>query len=305
MSDEQPVRFTLDGGVATLWLDRPAKRNAVNLAMWEAIPGVLDEILAASPRAVVVRGTGGHFCAGADITGLGTSLADAGVPGGYREVNARAEDALVAFPLPVIAVIEGNCIGGGWQIASACDLRVAGASTLLGITPARLGITYPPEAVRRTMALVGPAATKRLLFTGELIDGLRAGAIESSEVISRLHAGGLAMALTYGVCGLLFVPLAVGLRPYTRTDWVAAAQYASAWLVSMVGLYCCFGLVGVVFGNILQSTRGVMSVAIGAALAHLGWHELEQRVDRATLLRRLAAALLMTAAIALYVVDLW
>jgi hypothetical protein len=60
-----------------------------------------------------------------------------------------------------------------------------------------------------------------------------------------LHAGGLAMALTYGLCGVLFVPLVVGLRPYTRADWVAAAQYASAWLLSMAGLYCCFGLVGV------------------------------------------------------------
>jgi drug/metabolite transporter (DMT)-like permease len=142
------------------------------------------------------------------------------------------------------------------------------------------------------------------IFIIRLIDGLQAGAMTSSVAISRLHAGGLAMALTYGLCGLLFVPLVVGLRPYTRTDWVAAAQYASAWLLSMVGLYCCFGLVGVVFGNILQSTRGVMSVALGAALAHFGWHELEQRVDRVTLLRRLAAALLMTAAIALYVIDL-
>ncbi len=142
------------------------------------------------------------------------------------------------------------------------------------------------------------------IYIIRLIDGLQAGAITSSVVISRLHAGGLAMTLTYGLCGLLFVPLVVGLRPYTRTDWVAASQYASAWLLSMVGLYCCFGLVGVVFGNILQSTRGVMSVAIGAALAHLGWHELEQKIDRATLLRRLAAALLMTAAIALYVIDL-
>jgi drug/metabolite transporter (DMT)-like permease len=142
------------------------------------------------------------------------------------------------------------------------------------------------------------------IYIIRLIDGLQAGAMTSSVVISRLHAGGLAMTLTYGLCGLLFVPLVVGLRPYTRTDWVAASQYASAWLLSMVGLYCCFGLVGVVFGNILQSTRGVMSVAIGAALAHLGWHELEQRIDRATLLRRLAAALLMTAAIALYVIDL-
>ena len=143
------------------------------------------------------------------------------------------------------------------------------------------------------------------IFIIRLIDGLQAGAMTSSVAISRLHAGGLAMALTYGLCGLLFVPLVVGLRPYTRTDWVAAAQYASAWLLSMVGLYCCFGLVGVVFGNILQSTRGVMSVALGAALAHFGWHELEQRVDRVTLLRRLAAALLMTAAIALYVIDLY
>ena len=142
------------------------------------------------------------------------------------------------------------------------------------------------------------------IYIIRLIDGLQAGAMTSSVGISRLHAGGLAMTLTYGLCGLLFVPLVVGLRPYTRTDWVAASQYASAWLLSMVGLYCCFGLVGVVFGNILQSTRGVMSVAIGAGLAHLGWHELEQRVDRATLLRRLAAALLMTAAIALYVIDL-
>jgi len=142
------------------------------------------------------------------------------------------------------------------------------------------------------------------IFIVSLIDGLQAGAIESGGEISRLHAGGLAMALTYGLCGLVFAPLVVGLRPYTRGDWLAAVQYASAWLLSMAGLYCCFGLVGIVFGNILQSTRGVMSVAIGAALAHLGWHELEQRVDRATLLRRLAAALLMTAAIALYVIDL-
>ena len=174
MTNASPLHTTDDGDVTTLWLNRPDKRNAVTYEMWRLLPEILAEVAAAGPRVLLVRGTGGHFCAGADITGLGTSLADAGVPGGYREVNARAEDALMAFPLPVIAVIEGNCIGGGWQIASACDLRVAGASTLLGITPARLGITYPPEAVRRTMALVGPAATKRLLFTGELIDAAEA-----------------------------------------------------------------------------------------------------------------------------------
>ena len=169
MTDAAPLHVTTDGDIATLWLNRPDKRNAVTYAMWDLLPGVLRDIETQGARVVLVRGAGGHFCAGADITGLGASLADAGVPGGYREVNARAEDALMALALPVIAVIEGNCIGGGWQIASACDLRIAGASTLLGITPSRLGITYPPEAVRRTMAIVGPSATKRLLFTGELI----------------------------------------------------------------------------------------------------------------------------------------
>ena len=69
----------------------------------------------------------------------------------------------------------------------------------------------------------------------------------------------------------------------------------------MVSLYACIGSVGVVLSTILQSTRGVMSVVIGATLAHLGWHDLESRVDRIMLIKRLLAAVLMTAAIAAYV----
>jgi hypothetical protein len=84
---------------------------------------------------------------------------------------------------------------------------------------------------------------------------------------------------------------------------VPAVQYSAVWLLAMIALYACLGQVGAVFGNILQSTRGVMSVAVGAALAHAGWHELEERVDRATLLKRIAAAVAMTAAIALWFTD--
>jgi hypothetical protein len=137
-----------------------------------------------------------------------------------------------------------------------------------------------------------------------LIDALQMGGSASGAPLGRLHAGGLAMALTYATCGAVFAPLVPLLRPHTRMDWTLAAGYSTSWLLSMAGLYVCFGLVGAVFGNILQSTRGIMSVVLGAGLAQLGWHELEQRVDRATLLRRLAAAALMTAAIALYVIDL-
>lgn len=140
-----------------------------------------------------------------------------------------------------------------------------------------------------------------------LIDGLQRDGLQGdgsqglgSQGLGRLHAGGLAMAITYAVCG---AAAASGLRwagPRDSRDWTAAGQYAAAWLGGMVALYCCFGTVGALFGNVLQSTRGLMAVAIGPVLAHAGWHDLEERVDRATFARRLAAAALMTAAIAIY-----
>jgi hypothetical protein len=128
--------------------------------------------------------------------------------------------------------------------------------------------------------------------------------VEGFPLLSRIHAGGLAMTITYAACGVVALPLVACYRPRHRGDWIAAGQYAAAWLGSMAALYICFGQIGVVFGNILQSTRGIMSVVLGAMLAHLGWHDLEQRVDRATLVKRMTAAALMTAAIALYAIDL-
>ena len=134
-----------------------------------------------------------------------------------------------------------------------------------------------------------------------LIDAFHSPCAQCCPPIGRLHAGGLAMAVTYVFCGAIALPFVPRLRLRAAGDWVAPVQYAAAWLGGMAALYTCFGTVGLVFGNILQSTRGIMAVVAGAALAHLGWHDLEERVDQATLLRRLAAAALMTAAIALYV----
>lgn len=122
----------------------------------------------------------------------------------------------------------------------------------------------------------------------------------------RLSAAVLAMLLTYVLCGTACGLMLVAGRPSVDrggglAPWRAACTYAATWLAAMAGLYVCFGLVGALFGNVVQSTRGIMSVVIGALLAHLGWHELEQRVDRATLVRRIGAAALLTAAIAVYV----
>ena len=165
-----PVDVTIEGQVAHLVLSRPEKRNAVTFAMWAAIETEVSA-LAANPdvRVLVVRGSGDHFCAGADISELTNG------PGGeYARVNWAAEEALAAFPGPTVAVIRGNCVGGGVSITTACDLRLASDEAIFGITPAKLGIVYPTNALERAVRLVGASATKHLMYTGELIDADRA-----------------------------------------------------------------------------------------------------------------------------------
>lgn len=155
--------------VATVVLHHPAKRNAMTAAMWRALPPLLDELAADSGvRALVLTGAGGTFCAGADISTL------QGSPNEAQELAVRAEEALAAFPKPTLAAVKGHCVGGGAQLAAACDLRFAEEGALFGVTPAKLGIVYPASATRRLVALVGPATAKYLLFSGELIDAGRA-----------------------------------------------------------------------------------------------------------------------------------
>lgn len=155
--------------VATVVLHHPAKRNAMTAAMWRALPPLLDRLAADQDvRALVVTGAGGTFCAGADISTL------QGSPDEAQELAVRAEEALAAFPRPTLAVVRGHCVGGGAQLAAACDLRFAEEGALFGVTPAKLGIVYPSSATRRLVSLVGPAAAKYLLFSGELIDTERA-----------------------------------------------------------------------------------------------------------------------------------
>ncbi len=173
MTNGSGIDVTSDGPVATLWLDRPDKRNAVTLEMWMSISRVCAE-LSAEPavRVLVVRGRGEHFCAGADISQL-----DGGPgagSGAYADANRHAEDALARFPKPTIALVTGSCVGGGCGIAIDCDLRIADTTARFGITPARLGIVYPAFSLERVVRLLGPSAAKHLLYTADLIDAERA-----------------------------------------------------------------------------------------------------------------------------------
>lgn len=164
------VLVSVNGPVATLTLNRPDKRNAVRMSMWAAINAHVTA-LTEDPevRILVVKGAGDHFCAGADISELTNG------PGGeYARVNWNAEEALANFPGPTIALIRGNCVGGGVSIATACDIRIASTDSIFGITPAKLGIVYPTNALERAVRLLGASATKHLMYSGELIDAQRA-----------------------------------------------------------------------------------------------------------------------------------
>lgn len=186
------VAVTVDGAVGTITLDRAAKRNAVSYEMWVALQAACQQLATdANVRVVVLRGAGDHFCAGADISDLLAPRA-AGEPS-FMDVNMEAENVLAALPKPTIAVIHGDCIGGGCALAIDCDFRLAAGDSRFGITPAKLGIVYPPSSLERAVALLGPAA-KRLLFTGDLIgapEALRIGLVDemlrADEIETRLN----------------------------------------------------------------------------------------------------------------------
>ncbi|NEY36405.1 enoyl-CoA hydratase/isomerase family protein [Streptomyces sp. PRKS01-65] len=166
---EPQLLHSVTDSVATVVIRNPAKRNAMTAAMWRALPPLLEE-LAADPavRVLVLTGADGTFCAGADIATLRGSAHEA------QGLAVAAEEALAAFPRPTLAAVRGHCVGGGAQLAAACDLRFAEEGALFGVTPARLGVVYPASATRRLVALVGPATAKYLLFSAELIDARRA-----------------------------------------------------------------------------------------------------------------------------------
>jgi enoyl-CoA hydratase/carnithine racemase len=157
-------------GIATVTISNPAKRNAMTARMWSALPALLDQLAVDSAvRVVILQGAGGTFCAGADLDGLSELLSGAG-----PRAPAEAEEALASFCKPTIAAISGYCLGGGAQLAVACDLRFAADDASFGISPAKLGVVYQAAALGRLMELVGKAAAKRLIYSAEPIDASRA-----------------------------------------------------------------------------------------------------------------------------------
>lgn len=166
------LRLEMDGVVAHLLIDRADKRNAFNMAMWDAMSGLLEQVERnPEARVLVLRAAdSGAFCAGADIKELLANKDDAE----WRAANQAAINGvqykLARLDMPTLAWVEGDCIGGGCGLALACDMRLATKTARFGITPAKLGLVYSLHDVKLLVDLVGPGQAKRILYTGELLD---------------------------------------------------------------------------------------------------------------------------------------
>jgi len=161
--------------VVRLTISNPAKRNALDHPILDAISAALSEFAApdAQARCLLVTGAQEMFSAGYDIGDIGE------IP--EQDFEARAErlvahpftqaiDALAAFPYPTLAVLSGHTIGGGLELALSCDLRVAHDGVMLGMPPAKLGLVYSHTGLRRFIDTIGAARTRELFLLGRHID---------------------------------------------------------------------------------------------------------------------------------------
>jgi len=226
------LRASVAGAVATITIDNPAKRNAMTAHMWRSLPILLKDLQEhPGVRVLLLTGAQGTFCAGADISdlaGIGTDTAGS-------NLAVAAEQALAAFPKPTVARIEGDCVGGGCQLALACDLRVAAPGSRLGITPARLGVVYPAVSTARLVHIVGLANAKRLLLTAELVpaaEALRLGLVH--EIAEDLDARVELLAATLASRSLLSQAAAKEIVALVVNDGPdAAAERVHRWMSLM------------------------------------------------------------------------
>jgi enoyl-CoA hydratase/carnithine racemase len=163
-------------GVVRLTIDNPTKRNALDHPILDAITATLAELGAtdSDARCVIVTGAGGMFSAGYDIGEIPDEEFEQRAEALVAHPFTEAIEALEAFPYPTLASLPGHTIGGGLELALACDLRVAKDDIKLGMPPAKLGLVYSHTGLRRFIDAIGAARTRELFLLGRYIDAATA-----------------------------------------------------------------------------------------------------------------------------------
>lgn len=208
MIDEPALLIEDRGPVVILTLNRPDRLNALSLAVVSALETTLEALAARSEvRVVIVAGAGGRsFCTGADLKERAAMSAEEARA--FVERLRALMDAVAAMPCAVIAAIEGFALGGGLELALACDIRIAGESARLGLTEVRLGIIPGAGGTQRLPRVVGLARARELILTGRRIQAQEAAQIGLvNEVVAEAMAVERALVVADEIC--LGAPLAV------------------------------------------------------------------------------------------------
>ncbi|MGI8686663.1 MAG: enoyl-CoA hydratase [Acidimicrobiales bacterium] len=174
------IRVERTGLVAVVTIDRPERRNALDLDACDALAAALAAAAAGGSRAVVLTGAGGHFCAGADLSAVPSP--------DFLDSLRRLLDTIVALPVLVIAAVEGVALGAGLQIAVACDLRVAAPDARFGVPAARLGLVMDHASVQRVALLAGHGPARAMLLAADELDGAAAVRLGLAQRAGRLDA---------------------------------------------------------------------------------------------------------------------
>jgi enoyl-CoA hydratase/carnithine racemase len=247
--DFERLEARLEGGVATVTLNRPDKANAIDLAMWRELRDAmrwLDETPGA--RVGILRGAGRQFTAGIDLALLGAiraEIADA-CEGRAREKLRRLildlQDTLTSIERcrkPVIAAVHGACIGGGVDLVCACDIRVASADALFSVREIDVGMTADLGTLQRLPRLVGEGMARELVYTGRNVDGREAREIRlvnrCFDTPEALLAGARELAAVIAAKSPLAVRGAKEMITYAREHSVAdGLGYVATWNAAML-----------------------------------------------------------------------
>lgn len=192
----ETLRLDRDGKIARLVIDRPETKNGFNRAMWAALPGLLDQAIASGAQVVIVQSAvDGVFSAGADLKEFQAFLHDKPAARANELAIRTAGRALAGCPLPVVAAIDGACMGGGYLLANCADIRLASDRSNFGFPPAKLGLLYHFEGLARLVATIGDARVRELMMTGRVLSaqealayGLVHEVVEHAEYHTRLAA---------------------------------------------------------------------------------------------------------------------
>ncbi|MDN5932921.1 MAG: enoyl-CoA hydratase [Pseudonocardia sp.] len=161
--------------VAVITLDRPEKRNALNIALCHALRDAVGKVIADGARAIVLTGAGTSFCSGADLDEVYTA--------DFRDALYAMLHAVADAPVPVVAAVNGPAIGAGTQLAIAADLRVAGPRAVFGVPTAKIGLAVDPWTIRRLALLAGNGTARAVLLACHQLD---ADAARACGLVERL-----------------------------------------------------------------------------------------------------------------------